>query len=346
MNLSRESIFVSAIRSFCNAFFALLGVSICLLVVAFVISVALGSSSDAQKNQITLQPDAAGNRTILPLSSPVILRINIEGVIGANKLTTHTIENKLLDSRDGIFKSNRVKAILLYLDTPGGTVTDSNGIYELIKEYKEKYKIPVYAFVDGMCASGGMYISSAADKIYATPISVIGSVGVILGPAFNFYDLMEKWGVKAKAITMGKNKAMLNPFTDWKAGEDDSLYAVTDFLYNHFVDLVVDARKNLSKEKLIKDYGAQVYVGPVAEKLGFVEDGNASYNKALSDLALAAGIQPSDKYQVIELKAPRPIFVDLVEGKLPSFNLFQEVFPFKKEEFSLKDPFLYLYKPF
>ena len=67
---------------------------------------------------------------------------------------------------------------------PGGAADDSVGIYRALCEYKKKYNVPIYAFVDGLCASGGMYIACAADKIYATPSSVIGSVGVIMGPLF------------------------------------------------------------------------------------------------------------------------------------------------------------------
>ena len=135
------------------------------------------------------------NREFLHSPAPVILKIDIDGVIGIGDLTYKKIQNSLLDSREGLLAPNRVKALLLYIDSPGGSADDADDIYRAILSYKKKYQVPVYAFVDGMCASGGMYIACAADRIFSTPTSVIGSVGVLLGPTFNFSGLMERYGV-------------------------------------------------------------------------------------------------------------------------------------------------------
>ncbi|MEI8301245.1 MAG: S49 family peptidase, partial [Chlamydiota bacterium] len=236
INNPKESIFSSSIRSFCNAFFCVLGIILCFYVIGFIMQ--LGVGSDSSKTSFVIQPDADGKRTSLQASSPIILKITIDGIIGTGELITSAIETTLLDSREDRLKNNRVKAIFLHVDTPGGTVTDSNGIYEALMAYKTKYNIPIFAFVDGTCASGGMYITSAADRIYASSVSVVGSVGVILGPVFNFYDLMDNWGIKSKTISKGKDKTMLNPFTKWQPGEDDSLYKMTDYLYEHFISIV------------------------------------------------------------------------------------------------------------
>ncbi|MFI5264393.1 MAG: S49 family peptidase, partial [Candidatus Kapaibacterium sp.] len=91
-----------------------------------------------------------------------------------------------VESQEGDFKNNRVKGILLYMDTPGGYSTDSDTIYRLLMEYKKQYKVPIYAYVDGLCASGGMYIAITADKIMASDTSLIGSIGVIAPTFMNF----------------------------------------------------------------------------------------------------------------------------------------------------------------
>lgn len=65
---------------------------------------------------------------------------------------------------------------LVYINTPGGTVVDADGIYRALLEYKTKYDVPIYAYIDGLCASGGMYVALAADKIFASDVSLIGSV--------------------------------------------------------------------------------------------------------------------------------------------------------------------------
>lgn len=350
INISRESIFISAIRSFCNAFFTLLGLGACLIVVILGFVLAFGGLSGGaagQKVIVSIEPDAQGNRTPLPVSAPVILKITLDGIVGTRDLITSNIENLLLESRNGLLKNDRVKGIILHVNTPGGSNLDSYGIYSAIKSFKERYKIPVYAFVDGMCASGGMYICSAADKIYASPISIVGSIGVILGPVLNFYGLMEKWGIQSKVIAKGKNKAMLNPFTSWKPGEDDSLEVITDYLYQQFVDVVVSARPNLNRSKLVNEYGAQVYAAPKGEELGFIDASNASYNGTLKELVAACGIKENESYQVVELETPKSVFATVMGGANSSFlaKIFNKFYGVKEDLFELNSPFLCLYQP-
>jgi len=347
IQVSRESIFISAIRSFCNTFFAILGVLASVLIIGFIVSFGMRSSSDTGKTSFAIQPDAQGSRTPLPMTTPALLKITLNGILGTGSLTTSSIENLLMDSREGLLKNSRVKGVLLCMNTPGGTVTDSNGIYEALQTYKERYKVPIFAYIDGTCASGGMYITSAADKVYASSISIVGSIGVILGPIFNFYGLMEKWGVQATTISKGKNKAMLNPFAPLQEHDDASLQTISEYLYDHFVNLVVKARTRLDREQLVDVYGAQVYAAPEAEKIGFIDNTGASYSQTVAALAAAAGIQEGEPYQVIECKIHRPFLSDLVDSSAlfsPIAKLFK-MLPLKKESSHLQDPFLYLYHP-
>lgn len=347
MNITRESIFTSSLRAFCTAFFSVLGLGACVLLIIIALSMFKNSSTtSASGTNMTIQRDADGNKDLLPLHTPAILKINIHGVIGDKRLTTKTVEAQLADSRENLLKSGRVKGILLHIDTPGGTVTDSNGIYEILMEYKKKYHVPIFAYVDGLCASGGMYISSAADKIYSSDVSIIGSVGVILGPAFNFLDLLNHYGVHVKMLSEGKDKTMLNSFGDWEKTSDVSLENITKHLYSHFVDLVCSARPRLNKELLVNEYGAQVYSAPEAENLGYIDVANSSYSSALRDLVKEAGILSDEKYQVVELKPHKTIIQEFFDVKLDeSASLFSKILnlTFENQE-TKKHPWLYLYK--
>ncbi|MBS3903960.1 MAG: S49 family peptidase [Simkania sp.] len=315
MHFTRESIFIGAIRSFCTAFAALLGILLALVITFF----ALGSTGDSQlfppKATPMITADAAGNRTLLPLSAPAILRLDIHGVIGADDLTFTAFNNLLLDSREGLLAHDRVKAVLLHIDSPGGTVTDSTAIYHALLNYKTKYKVPIYAFVDGLCASGAMYIACACDKIFATSPSMIGSVGVLLGPTFNFSQAMEKWGIQSLTLTQGKDKDMLNPFRPWVPGEDASLQTIVASSYQEFVDIVTKARPRLSKQNLIDEYGAQVFDGHKAQELGYIDEGHSSYEDALTALSVSAGIEKDQHYQVLQLNSPHNFITDLVQNK-------------------------------
>jgi protease IV len=311
MQFTRESIFVSTIRSLCTAFGAILGVVIAIALAIVALLSINGPSLLPPMSEPKISPDAEGNRHMLPLSSPAILRINLHGIIGAGKLTATDIENILLDSREGILAHDRLKGVFLHIDTPGGIAYDSDIIYQLILEYKNKFKVPVYAFVDGLCASGGMLVSCACDKIFATSSSVIGSVGVILGPNFNFSKLMDIVGIQSLTLSEGKDKDMLNPYRPWQPGEDESLRVIIASQYDQFVDTVIKARPQMDKSQLVNVYGAQVYLAPKAQELGYIDDGNSQYNDALSALASAAGIEKDEPYQVIELSTPHSLFDEL-----------------------------------
>ena len=347
MNFTKESIFVASIRSFCTSFATILGVLIGITIVFVGLMTLSGPDIYPEKSKLVLAPDAEGNRDLLSHTAPVVLKIAISGVIGVGELTHEKIETLLLDSREGMLRNNRVKAILLYIDTPGGIADDSSAIYEALLAYKKKFKVPIFAFVNGMCASGGMYVASAADKIFATSYSVIGSVGVILGPAFNFSGLMDRYGVQAMTITEGKDKDMLSSFRPWQPGEDTSLRNVTAALYDEFVTVVTSARPQMDRDKLVNDYGAQVYVAEKARELGYIDVANADYSSVLTELAKAAQFSEDHFYQVVEISPPSTFLSDLTgshnalfSGKLT--HVFQ-IGPHMSSELSGK--FLYLYQP-
>lgn len=316
MHFTRESIFVSTVRSFFNAFAVIIG--ICVAIVVAVIGIGLLSKSNIsspEKSDLTLSPDADGNRTQLADTAPVILRINIDGVIGMLDLTDAHFMNLLLDSREGVLVKNRVKAILLHINTPGGTASDSGAIYRALKSYKQKYQIPIFAYIDGICASGGMYISAAADKVTASEDSIVGSIGVRLGPIFNFATAMEKVGIKSLTLTEGIDKDALNPFRPWREGEENSLQNIMEQEYQIFVDVMTKNRTRLDREKLINEYGAHVYSAPVSAELGYIDDGNSTYNDTLKELVAAAGIPASEKYQVLVISPHQSVLKGLAQNK-------------------------------
>jgi protease-4 len=322
-----------AIKSFLQGFFLTFGILIA-IVLGFV-TISTLFKPQTTKTTVTILPDLEGNTKILSKKYPAILQINITGIIGEN-IKTKDIENILLATKP----KERIKAILLYVNTPGGGVNDSDGIYRMLKEYKEKYnKIPIYAYVDGLCASGGFYISAASDKIYASPVSIIGSVGVILGPFFNIFDTLNKLGIKSKTLTYGKDKDTLNPLRPWKENEDKNLQKLGNYFYERFVNIIVRSRK-LSKEKLINEYGANIFDGPTAKKIGYIDYSDKNYTDALKDLLKAAKIDAKTPYQVINIQMKKRWGLEILKEKSLETKL-KKLYPC----FNVKDNFLYLYMP-
>lgn len=345
----RESIFFASLRSFFLALFGVAGFLVGLFLVAALIGSFIASTDSAPeinyKFAPSIQPNANGVRKALSSTAPVILKINLKGIIGTDSLDQHSIRQQLLESREQTLKDDRVKALLLHIETPGGTALDSDGIYHAIKAYKEEYKVPVYAFIDGLCASGGMYVAAAADKIFATDASIIGSVGVISPPFFNFSQLIEKIGVQAETLYEGKGKDNMNPFRPWHKGDDENLKEIIAYYYTSFVDIVAANRPNLSKEKLVDVYGANIYPATQAKEYGYIDETGHSYSDTLKQLAKHIGVE-DDAYQVIELQSTNWISelfrsrMDLLKGQVThKLSFSPETDP------KLQNQFLYLYRP-
>jgi len=340
-----ESIFVSALRSFFRAFFAVCGILLGLVIFSFVYAMFTGTGFIEEKTTMTILSDASGKRMMVSPTAPAILQLNIHGPIGIDRLdlSSETVENILIESRMGMLSHDRVKGILLHINTPGGTVVDSDNIYRMLQQYKERYQVPVFAYVDGLCASGGMYIASAADQIFASPSSAIGSVGVIYGPFMNVYQAMGKIGVEAKTLTEGIDKDTLNPMRPWKEGEDQWIKDILAFSYDRFLTVVTTGRARLTKDLLIHTLGARMFNCETAQKLGYVDHAMSSREEALLALCEQVQIDPGHPYQVVELSPKRNWLSGLVNGTSPLVSGKVE-HGFAWEGDTKKAPFSYLYQ--
>jgi signal peptide peptidase SppA len=348
MEIQRESIFISALRGFCRSFFILLGIFAAIVASTFIYSSFSSPHQSQEKTTLEILPDLEWNHNLVSLSAPAILQINIHGVIGdPEKLDSQIVKSILVDSRSGLLSGDRVKGILLHFDTPGGTVTDSDNIYRLLLAYKEKYKVPVYGYINGMCASGGMYIASAADKLYCSPVGIVGSVGVVIGPFFNLSDAISKLGVEAKTLTEGLDKDMMNPFRSWKPNEDESLKEMISYFYQQFVDVVTTGRPNLNKESLIGQYGARVYEGNIAQQYGYVDVAESSYENALAALMKESDIDADKPYQIVQLKPEHHFLADLMRGDSPLSRgkVEHQIQIGSDKTYAIRDRFAYLYQP-
>lgn len=301
-NENNESILRHSLRAFSVAAFGVIGVIIGCLLLIFILAFGLNALDKGSfSSNVKIMPDHLGNRKELPSTTPVLFVVPFQGVIGVDGLSASKIENILLKSREGDFKKDRVKGILLLMNTPGGSANDSDIIYRLMKDYKEQHKVPIYTFVQGLCASGGYYISCAADKIYASPVSLIGSIGVVSTPFFNVSDTIKKLGVEALTLSEGKDKDQMNPFRPWKEDEQKNYKQILSFYYDVFVDIVAQNRPLIPKEKLVCEYGAHVFPAPIAKENGYIDVASCEYKEAIKDLSLAAGIKEGEKYQVVKI---------------------------------------------
>ncbi len=183
---------------------------------------------------------------------------------------------------------DRVKGILLMINSPGGTVTASDIIYNEIRHFRAEKQVKVVALLNGTATSGAYYVAQAADRILAYPTTVTGSIGVIL-LNLNLEGLMEKIGVSNATIKSGMYKDLGSPFRKPEEGEKEILQGVVDELYGRFVQVVgenrmaldlsdhpelVDGRIFTARQALFE--GLIDQIGYVADAVGWVRSAAAA----------------------------------------------------------------------
>ncbi len=167
---------------------------------------------------------------------------------------------------------DKVKAVILEVDSPGGAVTASDTLYrEVVKFKKDNPGIPVVVHMKDLAASGGYYISAPADWIVASPTTLTGSIGVILLHK-NLNGLTEgKLGIKIRAYTSAAQKDILSPFRDMTEAEQRHLQSIVDELYDQFVGIVVKCRKDKISEDKVRALEGTILTGKQALARGLVD---------------------------------------------------------------------------
>ncbi len=168
-------------------------------------------------------------------------------------------------------KDENVKAVVLRINSPGGTVTASDIIYHELKTFKANRKIPIVASIMDLGTSGGYYIAAAADTVVAHPSSVTGSIGVIM-LTLNARGLLEKVGVEATAVTSGPRKDMGSPFRTMTAEERAIFQGLIDSFYQRFLNIVQEGRSNLQMEQIKRLADGRIYTGEQAKAAGLVDE--------------------------------------------------------------------------
>ena len=143
---------------------------------------------------------------------------------------------------DRAFKSRNLKAVALNINSPGGSAVQSSLLAKYIKQLQAKHKnVPVLAFCEDVCLSGGYYIATAADEIYADRSSLVGSIGVFFG-SLGFSELLKNAGVERRVITSGEFKSIMDPFAPAKDSDERRLTHVLYGIHDNFVDVVKKSR--------------------------------------------------------------------------------------------------------
>ena len=186
-------------------------------------------------------------------------------------------------------EDQNIKALVLRVNSPGGTVTASDIIYHELQVFKHKRKVPVVASIMDVGASGGYYVAMAADKVMVHPSSVTGSLGVIM-MTVNARGLLEKVGLEANTITSGPRKDMGSPFRAMTDGEREIFHTVIMSYYERFLTVIHEGRKNLTPDEIRKFADGRIYSGEQATALGLT-DGIGYLDDAIELAKREAGLR-------------------------------------------------------
>lgn len=207
--------------------------------------------------------------------SAKVLLIEISGMISSQEkegfLPAPSLLARIKEQLTRAAQDNSIKAVVLRINTPGGTVTASDIIYHELKTFKTSRKIPIVASIMDLGTSGGYYIAAAADTVMAHPSSVTGSIGVIM-LTINARGLLEKVGVEATAVTSGPRKDMGSPFRVMTTEERTIFQGLIDSFYQRFLSVVQEGRPNLQMEQIKKLADGRIYTGEQAKAAGLVDE--------------------------------------------------------------------------
>ncbi|ARJ50003.1 signal peptide peptidase SppA [Staphylococcus lutrae] len=188
-----------------------------------------------------------------------------------------------LKQLDNIKNDNDIKGVLLTVNSPGGGTYESDEFYQKVKEIKKSGKV-IYVQMENLAASGGYYISAPADKIYAGPQSLTGSIGVI-SESKDFSELLNKLGIKTNTIKSGAHKDILSSSRQMTDEEREILQSINKDSFDQFVNVVKEGR-HMSEAKVRELADGRIYSAQQAKKNGLIDEIGYK-DKTLKDLKKA-----------------------------------------------------------
>ncbi len=228
--------------------------------------------------RISLFPDhysEFGETTLQGTTDQKILLATVNGTIDTRpKRGLLSSTPSMLEELTAVLQKARrdpdIKALLLSIDSGGGTATASDILYREIQRYKQDTGVPVVALIMDVAASGGYYIAVAADHIMAHPTSITGSIGVVF-QTIEFEGLSQKIGVRAHTIKSGSFKDMGSYFRNMSEQERAIFQSMIDELYDRFISVVADEREELTKEQVRELADGRIYTAGQALQLKLID---------------------------------------------------------------------------
>lgn len=229
-------------------------------------------------------------------SDPVVSVLRMSGVI-ANGSRGALNDQGLASLLEKAFTKGKPAAVALVINSPGGSPVQSSLIGSRIRRLADEKSVPVYAFVEDVAASGGYWLASAADEIWADRSSILGSIGVI-SAGFGAHELLDRYGVERRVYTAGKSKSMLDPFRPENPEDVARLKSILEDLHDNFITHVKDRRRaKLDAETDL--FTGEIWLAERAQALGLID--------GIGHLVPKMKEQFGDKVRFRRYEAKRPL---------------------------------------
>ncbi|MBI1779154.1 MAG: S49 family peptidase [Proteobacteria bacterium] len=201
---------------------------------------------------------------------PTVAVLRLSGPIMATRPFRGMSLESMAETIERAFELPRLKAVALVVNSPGGSAVQAALIHKRIRDLAQEKKVPVFAFAEDVAASGGYWLMTAADELYANEASIVGSIGVIYA-GFGFPELMRWVGVERRLYTSGVKKSMLDPYRPERREDVERLQQIQVEIHERFKDLVSERRAG----KLVQPHEAlfdgSVWTGSEAVALGLID---------------------------------------------------------------------------
>lgn len=251
---------------------------------------------------ISLKSSQMADKRSPSVAEPHIAKLEIKGMISDK---SEANADDIIYSLEKAFKNDEVKAIVLSINSPGGTAVHARRIYNAIIALKEKRKESnsknapkVYAVIDEIATSAAYLIASAADEIYADETSFVGSIGALVN-GFGFVDTLDKLGIERRLYVAGKHKAMLDPFSPENEVHKEFIQKSLDIVHDEFIANVRQGRGSKLKEDE-NIFSGRFWTGKEAYKLGLIDGFADIYLLSKNIVKIDSIVDYTKQYSIFE----------------------------------------------
>ncbi|MEO9329270.1 S49 family peptidase [Gordonia aurantiaca] len=238
--------------------------------------------------------------------------VRLDGPIGAasmgkHGMTTETLEPVLKKA----FDTDRLKAVVVVVNSPGGSPAQSEYIAERIRQLSAEKGVPVLAFCEDIAASGGYWVACAADEIFAAKTSIVGSIGVV-SSGFGLSEVLDRFGVQRRLYATGDNKARLDTFLPEVPEDVEWIKGLQAQLHEAFIGWVRQRRGKKLSGSDAELFNGDVWVGRRAHELGLV-DGIGVMRSVIAERYPDA--------EIVTVDAPKPLLARIVGNQVSASGL-------------------------